>query len=125
MKLATRLILEEALEGESRDAVGRDYYEPGAEPARVTATACAAGALRRRKASWNTRPPQVTGRGVPSGEYVKGRTEALEDRAVELLARGLSVRELRTPSAMNRGGCSCRKPRSARPAGRLPGVRHA
>lgn len=31
-KLATRLIVEEALEGESRDAVGRDYYEHGAEP---------------------------------------------------------------------------------------------
>jgi transposase-like protein len=27
-----RLIVEEALEGESRDAVGRDYYEHGAEP---------------------------------------------------------------------------------------------
>ena len=27
MKLATRLIVEEALEAESRDALGRDYYE--------------------------------------------------------------------------------------------------
>jgi hypothetical protein len=34
MKLATRLIVEEALEGENRDAVGRDYYEHGAEPGR-------------------------------------------------------------------------------------------
>lgn len=30
VKLATRLIVEEALEAESRDALGRDYYEHGA-----------------------------------------------------------------------------------------------
>ena len=29
VKLATRLIVEEALEAESRDALGRDYYEHG------------------------------------------------------------------------------------------------
>jgi putative transposase len=29
VKLATRLIVEEALEGEAGDAVGRDYYEHG------------------------------------------------------------------------------------------------
>jgi putative transposase len=38
VKLATRLIVEEALEAESRDAVGRDYYEHGAARARATAT---------------------------------------------------------------------------------------
>ena len=32
VKLATRLIVEEALEGEAGDAVGRDYYEHGAHP---------------------------------------------------------------------------------------------
>jgi len=32
VKLATRLIIEETLEAEARDAVGRDYYEHGAEP---------------------------------------------------------------------------------------------
>ncbi len=32
VKLATRLIVEEALEGEACDAVGRDYYEHGAQP---------------------------------------------------------------------------------------------
>src|SRR5579863_4296808 len=30
VKLATRLIFEEALEGEAGDAIGRDYYEHGA-----------------------------------------------------------------------------------------------
>jgi transposase-like protein len=32
VKLATRLIVEEALEGEAGDAVGRDYYAHGAQP---------------------------------------------------------------------------------------------
>jgi transposase-like protein len=32
VKLATRLIVEEALEGKAGGAVGRDYYEHGAQP---------------------------------------------------------------------------------------------
>jgi putative transposase len=32
VKLATRLIVEEALEGEAGDAVGREYYGHGARP---------------------------------------------------------------------------------------------
>ena len=41
VKLATRLIVEEALEGEASDALGRDYYEHGAPPARATGTGTA------------------------------------------------------------------------------------
>ena len=32
VKLATRLIVEEAVEGEAGDALGRDYHEHGAQP---------------------------------------------------------------------------------------------
>src|SRR5438552_15200291 len=32
VKLATRLIVEETLEGEAGDALGREYYEHGAQP---------------------------------------------------------------------------------------------
>ena len=32
VRLAARLIIEEALEGEARDAFGRDYYARGAAP---------------------------------------------------------------------------------------------
>ena len=32
MRLAARLIIEEALEGEARDALGRHYYARGAAP---------------------------------------------------------------------------------------------
>ena len=36
VKLATRLIVEEALEGEAGDALGREYYEHGAQPGQRT-----------------------------------------------------------------------------------------
>jgi len=32
VQLAARLIIEEALEGEAKDALGRDYYARGAAP---------------------------------------------------------------------------------------------
>ena len=41
VKLATRLIVEEALEGEASDAVGREYYEHGAPRVRDIGTATA------------------------------------------------------------------------------------
>lgn len=42
--LATRLIIEEGLEAEVRDALDRGYYEHGAQPSAVTAMGCARGA---------------------------------------------------------------------------------
>jgi transposase-like protein len=46
VKLATRLILEEALEVETRDALGRDYYERGAEEGRGYRNGCRTGRLK-------------------------------------------------------------------------------
>lgn len=98
MKLATRLIVEEALEGESRDAVGRDYYEHGAEPGQGYRNGVRSGRLKTAEGFVEYSAPQVAGRNEPFRseirEHLKGRTEALEDLAVELLARGLSVRDI-------------------------------
>lgn len=44
MKLATRLIVEEALEGEAEMRSGGTITNMAPSPARVTATGCAAGA---------------------------------------------------------------------------------
>jgi hypothetical protein len=60
VKLATRLIVEEALEGEAGDALGRDYYQHGAHPSQggvarypagstVLSTTLDRGDLRRRQ----------------------------------------------------------------------------
>ncbi len=46
VKLATRLIIEEGLEAEVRDALGRDYYEHGVVPADGYRNGSRAGRLK-------------------------------------------------------------------------------
>ena len=96
VKLATRPILEEALEAESRDALGREYYAHGAEPGRGWRNGVRTGRLKTAEGFVEYAAPQITGREEPFRseirERLQGRTLALEDLAVELLAHGLSVR---------------------------------
>ena len=98
VKLATRLIVEEALEAESRDALGRDYYEHGASPGVGWRNGVRMGRLKTAEGLVDYAAPQIAGREEPFRseirENLKGRTQALEDLAVEMLARGLSVRDI-------------------------------
>jgi transposase-like protein len=98
VKLATRLIVEEALESEAGDAVGREYYAHGAEPGRGYRNGVRAGRLKTAEGLIDYLAPQITGRDVPFRskirEHLAGRTQALEKLAVELLARGLSVHDI-------------------------------
>lgn len=98
VKLATRLIVEEALEAESRDALGRDYYEHGASAGQGWRNGVRTGRLKTAEGFVDYAAPQITGRDEPFRseirESLKGRTQALEDLAVEMLARGLSVRDI-------------------------------
>ena len=107
MKLATRLIVEEALEAESRDALGRDYYEHGAEPGRGYRNGGRPGRLKTAEGLIEFAAPQIAGRDAPFRsqvrDHLKGRTEALEGLAVELLARGLSVRDIEDAFRDERG----------------------
>ena len=98
MKLATRLIVEEALEAESRDALGRDHYEHGASPGQGWRNGVRMGRLKTAEGLVDYAAAQIAGREEPFRseirESLKGRTQALEDLAVEMLARGLSVRDI-------------------------------
>jgi putative transposase len=98
VKLATRLIVEESLEAETRDAVGRDYYEHGATPGQGYRNGVRSGRLKTAEGVIEYSAPQIAGRDEPFRseirEHLKGRTQTLEDLAVELLARGLSVRDI-------------------------------
>jgi len=98
VKLATRLIVEEALEAEARDAVGRDYYAHGAAPGQGYRNGIRPGRLKTAEGLIEYAAPQIAGRDAPFRseirEHLKGRTQALEELAVELLARGLSVRDI-------------------------------
>ncbi len=98
VKLATRLIVEEALEGEAGDALGREYYEHGAQPGQGYRNGCRPGRLKTAEGLMEYSAPQVAGRDEPFRsairEHLKGHTQGLEDLAIEMLARGLSVRDI-------------------------------
>ena len=68
--LATRLIVEEALEAESRDALGRGYYEHGGDPGRGYRNGNRTGRLKTAEGMVNYTAPQIAGReeGVPFGD---------------------------------------------------------
>src|SRR5512132_2049122 len=97
-ELATRLIIEETLEAEARDAVGRDYYEHGAAPGSGYRNGYRPGRPKTAEGAMAYSAPQVAGKPEPYHsairEHLKRQTQALEDLAIELLARGLSVRDI-------------------------------
>jgi len=98
VKLATRLIVEEALEGEATDAVGREYYEHGAQPGQGYRNGYRTGRLRTAEGLMEYATPQIAGRDErfrsAIREHLKGHTQGLEELAIEMLARGLSVRDI-------------------------------
>ena len=98
VQLATRLIIEEGLEAEVRDALGRDYYERGGEAGGGYRNGLRKGRLKSAEGFIEYAAPQVAGGDAPFRselrDHLKGHTEALEDLAIEMLARGLSVRDI-------------------------------
>ena len=120
VKLASRLIVEEALEGEAGDALGRDYYEHGAQPGQGYRNGYRTGRLKTAEGLMEYSAPQIAGREEPFHsairEHLKGHTQGLEDLAIEMLARRLSVRLLSvlstsvpTATATTRSRSSCRR----------------
>ena len=87
------------LEAESRDALGRDHYEHGASPGQGWRNGVRIGRLKTAEGLVDCAAPQIAGRDEPFRseirESLKGRTQALEDLAVEMLVpdrfRGLPV----------------------------------
>jgi len=98
VRLATRLIIEEGLEAEVRDVLGREYCEHGPGPAGGYRNGQRRGRLKTAEGIIDYSAPQVAGGAAPFRselrEHLKGRSEALEGLAIEMLARGLSVRDI-------------------------------
>ncbi len=98
VRLAARLIIEEALEGEARDALGRDYYARGAARGGGYRNGYRAGRLRSAEGAIEYSAPQIADRAEPFRsairDIVRGRTAELEALAVEMYARGLSTRDI-------------------------------
>jgi putative transposase len=79
VRLAARLIIEEGLEGEAADALGRDYYARGAAPGAGYRNGYRTGRLKTAKGEVEYAAPQISDRAVPFRsrlrEIIRGRTE--------------------------------------------------
>lgn len=107
VKLAAQLIVEEALEGEVDDVLGRGYYEHGAGGGHRNGYR--SGRLKTAEGPIEFAVPQVRGTVAPYRSEIRdaldGRTEELERLAIELYARGLSVRDIERAFTDERGAC--------------------
>jgi transposase-like protein len=98
IRLGIRKFVEEALEAEVRDALGREYYERGSEPGRGYRNGTRIGRLETAEGAVEYGAPQVCDRDKPFHskvrEQLSGRTDELERLVVEMYARGLSTRDI-------------------------------
>jgi transposase-like protein len=98
VRLAAQLIVEEALEGESRDALGRDYYARGAEPGAGYRNGYRRGRLKTAEGAIEYSAPQIADRAEPFRSKIRKalgtRSAQLERLAIEMYARGLSTRDI-------------------------------
>lgn len=98
VRLAVRQIVEEALEAAVRDVLGRGYYERRGEEGGGYRNGYRPGSLRTAEGKITYASPQL--RGISDAQLgrlrkaLAGRTEALEDLALEMYARGLSTRDI-------------------------------
>src|SRR5689334_19159291 len=95
--LAAQLILEEALEAEVSDEVGRERYARADGAASGYRNGYRTGRMMTAEGMVEFAAPQVRDTPEPFVSAIRqnlaGRTGALEDLAVELYARGLSTRD--------------------------------
>jgi putative transposase len=109
VRQAARLIVEEALEGEAADALGgRGYYEHGADR-RGYRNGNRLGKVKTAEGEIEFAVPQLAHLAQPFRskirEVIRGRTEELERLAVEMYARGLSVRDIEAAFTDEAGRC--------------------
>jgi putative transposase len=97
VKLAARLIVEEALEEEVEDVIGRGYYAHG-DGSDGHRNGYRRGKLDSAEGRIEYAVPQVRGTLKPFQSAIRealgSRTEELERLAIEMYARGLSVRDI-------------------------------
>ncbi len=98
VRTAARLVIQEALEEEARDALGRDYYEHGVEEGRGYRNGTRVSRIKTAEGAIEYGAPQIAGRDEPFRseirQHVKGRMAELERLAVEMLSRGCFTRDV-------------------------------
>jgi putative transposase len=108
VRQAAQLIVEEALEAEAEDVLGRGYYEHGAR-GRGYRNGYRTGRVKSAEGSIEFAVPQIADTAEPFRsrirEVIRGRTEELERVAIEMYARGLSVRDIEAAFTDASGRC--------------------
>jgi putative transposase len=99
LRLAVRKLVEEALEAEVADELGRGYYERGSQKAAEGyRNGYRRGRMKTAEGEVQYAVPQVSDRGEPYRseirEQLRGMSERLEHLAMEMYARGLSTRDV-------------------------------
>jgi putative transposase len=108
VRQAARLIVEEALEAEVAQELGRDYYAHGARN-RGYRNGYRTDRVKSAEGVIEFAVPQVSDTAEPFRsqirQVIRGRTEELERLAVEMYARGLSVRDIEAAFTDETGRC--------------------
>jgi putative transposase len=112
VRQSVRLMVEQALEAEATERLGRGYYEHG-EPgpnglSRAHRNGYRMGKLSSAEGAIEYAVPQVRGIDGWTSEIraaLAGKTEELARLAVEMYARGLSVRDIEAAFTDRRGRC--------------------
>src|SRR6266849_7802535 len=92
VKLATRLVVEEALEGEAGDSIGREYYEHGSRPGQGYRNGTRPGRLKTAEWFIEYSAPQIAGRDEPFRSAIREHLKGTP----------------RMPSRTRAAGCCCR-----------------
>ena len=112
VRQAARLIVEEALEAEVAQELGRDYYAHGAGK-RGYRNGYRTDKVKSAEGVIEFAVPQVSDTAEPFRsqirQVIRGRTEELERLAVEMYARGLSVRDIEAAFTDESGRCALTK----------------
>jgi putative transposase len=121
MREAIRLIVEEALEAEVSERLGRGYYERGGEDG--YRNGYRRGRLKSAEGVVEYAVPQLSDTAEPWRSEIRaalaGRTEELERLAIEMYARGLSVRDIEAAFTDECGRCVLTKSGASQVAERL------
>jgi transposase-like protein len=108
VRQAARLIVEEALEAEVAQELGRDYYVHGSSK-RGYRNGYRTDRVKSAEGVIEFAVPQVSDTAEPFRsqirQVIRGRTEELERLAVEMYARGLSVRDIEAAFTDESGRC--------------------
>jgi putative transposase len=108
VKLASQLIIEEALESEADDRLGRGYYARGAQDGHRNGYR--RGRVKSAEGAIEFAVPQLRAMREPYRSEIRaalasGRTEELERLGIEMYARGLSVRDIEAAFTDRTGRC--------------------